>query len=45
MEINTILYTACYVIKKLLKIYCKKITHKEVECSRALNEMASRAKP
>lgn len=45
VEINAILYTAGFVIKKLLKKYCKKKTQKEVECSRALNEMASRAKP
>ena len=43
VEENAVRYTAGFVIRKLLKKYCKKKTQKEVECSRFLNEMASKA--
>lgn len=40
VEKNAIRYTAGFVIKKLLKKYCQKKSQLQVECSRALNEMA-----
>ena len=43
VEENAIRYAAGFVIRKLLKKYCKKKTLKEVETCQVLNEMASKA--